>query len=554
MSDKGLRRASTLREVAREAGYDQESADRLIFTPQKFTEEAVHKKLSTALSPQAITQIFDNLAGETGRSSQDIVQLGNTLYEFEKRLGDSAKKDLLEEEEKLLSFTVKLLERSLYSGGLSELTQESAAAMAFLINRLGKIKEIAKPRKERTSFNYTQFQGFVEQVEEFSEEYFSPERYDELIALKEADLGSLEEDMIEKGSAGEKAYVKSVREKRGLEDRLEEMRAGEFWVEIQDLTRRLEKIIELFRRIFGFDSSEVADRDINYFVDTLKSLKEADFLKLLEFKQDLLRGTGNDLYFRYNFVYAVLYLAHPQLRGNDLDDLDIKARRISKAIYQYVDNLAAYKAEHAKDKGKRHKGFSALADMALAEKINDEEIMNTYSDFTSLCYDGGGPCGEAATIVSDLNLMMRNRREYTKKTDAHYNLEREIKLLKTERLETDKYRERVRKAKELVLREVKNRPEGDMYFLKTILVAADMVNLGKLRGRAGFTSEAPRETIASYEMVHLPELLRYGPNAYENLQQYGSKPQPKMKYSDVHYRTDQLPFALMVTKYFKEKE
>lgn len=538
-------------ETAKNSGYAEDEAQQLVTEPHDYFRDNIPKQIATVLDPEAITTLFRSLDGEEVADPRPIIEIGNILYDFAKHLEGLKDDRLTAEEIKLLSFANQILETSLYRGGLSQLSERTAAAVSFLVNRLAKIKELVPSKDGVKGFDRNDFAAFAQRIDAFAEEYLSDEYGERLVQKNAEDLAAVEETLRVSDDPGVAEYLAKTAESTQMTDRLEALFGGELYSEVQEMRHRLEEIRRLFAEIYSYPPSDDSLERLNYIIDLLESVTPEEIASLKKSQSRFYDG---------NLLDAILsgrgyHHEYKKIKGGKFEPFDLH-----DTLFFHTRNLEIF-CDKVRAR-KKIKGFDELHEKAIADQITDQmlQIRKNLVFASSLGQGGWAEVGRLDSKIKattdEIKKLFASLTQnapdspVAEQIKAHNKLRNEHFLILKDKQLLPVYRERFRRSKEVLLKDMGNRklPVTDLYFLKTALVAADKVGRNRLgHGYCGISPEADPNPIASYEMVEYSPEERQGPH-----HRYMMDDARRYRHSDIHYSTAYLPFAVMMTKFFKE--
>lgn len=549
-------------EAAKDAGYSQEERRRLIEHPQELVSDQVSPKFAEKISPTLIDAILLKLHGRQGPDSP-LIDLGNTLYDFEKRL--SADSDTLTQEEtKFLGVAAQLFQRALYDGSLSELHGANGAATAFLVNRLTKLEQMKPRGNESTAVDVQSFEMLTESVSRFFDKHYSEQAIDQAIHHAKEKADRSKDNLDHSSDPDVQSYLEQKRVSADLtQEAIDlEQRAPEL---LREFANRLEEAGDLFVTIYGNagPKDKEALRDLRSVIQTMRSLEEAQAKSWMRSPQDeyevrnpnfstsLLGKVARDDEKREQLWHSLFHLSfnlqkHIERSEKKLAEIP---ERVSTKGGSLAEQVAVLQRDTKMKELDQMKTLVSVFDELSTHKIDGPGIWARKYSVTRMNTEA-----QRQMRLAKQTLRGKEDPEFARLIDRLEGAEMEQAFLSKQKTQLETYRRWFEKSLEWLRADVKRSSTEMMYFIKTVLVAADIRREASTKHPEMVILGLPKpieDSIATHEFVEYDHETRFGPNRW-----YGEDYQPpkKFKYSDVHFKTDHLPFALIMTDYFRSKK
>lgn len=502
-----------INEIIKRSHPEKESSDR---RGQYFQGEEVRN----------IEKFFDFMEGDEKRDEAGL-SLGAVLRKYGSKERRPDRERLTQEEGALVTLAIKYFENWFYSKGfLREFKSEwyrndYYAISAFIINQLAKIKELSENKDLVQGMDGEKLDELISKVEIFAQEYMSKDKLTaqvKEIEAKKAPLASelallkkkaapFEKKAIEISSASWQDYSK-VMEK--LEGSLESLPLSQ--VEKKALSR-LKAILE---------EPEHIDEEYPYPPRKKEmwnelSNRNGSFMEILRMKIRRDMDTeGKD---------------GKEKRKKLIDELD----KIESLLKERLNKQRDIKKEALKNKTKKLSGFTALA--GLKEAMSEDDFLNFLEGLVGNLYDKA-----RADIEKQMELRAKavSMRELHKNEDAIRDLNYELNKAREILFQRDKILEALQISM-VSIRESLKKPAGDLYFLKTIIIAA-AEQARRNQSHLDFRPDSAIDKADRKDMVFdFSDASRSKGNGG-----YGD-------YKKVHYEPSHIPFAQFAVKYMKSQ-
>ncbi|MDB5245181.1 MAG: hypothetical protein JWN90_286 [Parcubacteria group bacterium] len=390
-----------------------------------------------------VTPFLSMLEGDSV-DERDLVQLGNVLREYGTR--GTGEQVLSEKDMKLVSLAVKYFERWFYDGGpvrnVHELTHEEGkefAAPAFIVNQLAKIKESRQYQDQIAGFDEGKLEEFLENVEQAAPEILSEEQIDRRIAIRRAEIAEV-------------TTAKDAAEKEAQPFRTEIL-----WAEhrFHDEVLRIKGALEHL-------SNDVDPKNVKVFKEFSMTVG-----KYIEYADTRTRV----LYSNKTILEAVTECIYKYAEFDD----NTEKREADQLLRNFTELQNAYSSSDiatesaAKSKPQRLSGLAALGSLSEDTKkgFATQAISRALNEIG------------IKKFTKEVELIKTAQKKIGE--TGFRSLENKIKDLEWDTESTNLFdlrRARAEVLKELpasleAVRESLTTPGGDMYFLKTCLIAAN---------------------------------------------------------------------------------
>lgn len=561
MSEISMRRGINVVKAAKKAGYSPEERSSLISNPGQFVGDQIHPKLAEALTPSAISALFTKLEGGTA-PNQELVRLGNVLYDFEKNLKDKGYDSLEPKEIKMLSFVSHLLECAMYDGTLIQIDGENAAALAFFVNRLAKLKELPGSSQEGVGFDHERFLSFVEDVIAFVDSYFSQEHIQELLEETKREKAAIRDELSETGDHN----VVSFFERQNLYEQDQEERRDlvvNAYQTVQGWCNRVRLAVDKFEDIYGDDDVNAGlAREVVAFLGSITEQEaQTVFAEYMDGKNAII---GERMYSDYICVLEKLarYKGVEKFFVLNLDE-EYPSNNFQDALQHVCYNLERFVEQNSGSR--KPKSFKELKDQHTAQSIVDSGLVLIARELTenaSSHETKDAPWGRARHLRGSIGQYKKDRPSLVAADQAIEPLvlnwkalnHKEIGLLKDWEM-AEYFLKQIRESANAVERDMTS-PGADLYFVKTLLIAADEKYFTH-NTALGISISNTQERVQRHSFVSHSEINKRKQGAskdYYSDYYYDETPRQKTEdyyYSDVHYITAHLPFAKAVVAYFR---
>lgn len=499
-----------------------------------------HPSLKGALSPEGALAFLDRAEGiATKRDNQPVTKFGAGLLDLEMRL-KRGEVGLTEGDRKLINRGTAILEKNLFNGNLASATEERAATIAFIANRIGKIKEQTGDPKLR-SLDEQKFLDLVAKVNAFAEDELSEERINKRIEYKTAELAKEIEAQERIDDPALAEYVRSNKEIRAREKMISDAIGSE-------------KIQEEFKEIAAFLKEVSA-------LITSKKPELSCLRGMLSSVEDFfLKQNPKDLLSQWSSEQSFFQI----ITKEGLADFQ-KKRSVYTHDEQYSQAQARYfevlgelkwhidesKKQQASASSGRLKGLAALRGydpegilpklertFEILRKWLYNEIPGTFQELQL----AQGKNAVARLAQQKLRRTLLQNPLFAESQKRIDRIQKEKNLLERARTRLPLAKATFQRSKNALVRDIVESQENNngLYFIKSFCVAADRLDEAEqLHGGPLFV---PPTEIAS-KPIETHQFLRY--------EHRDEVTDSTKKYSDVHFRSLDLPFALMAVEYFK---
>lgn len=472
-----------------------------------------------------IDKFFDFMEGSR-EGDQPALGLGAVLRKYGSKEKRSSRERLTADEGRLVTIAVKYFEDWFYRGTyLKEFEQPNDrenyhAVSAFIVNQLAKIKEVSENNELVEGFDSQRLTQLIEKVAIFAEEY-------------------LTEDNL-KSKADEIAAAK-----KQLEDELLPLKA---------------KAAPFERKIHEIES-EFKDE----FNKILESVKNSQFSEKFDFREkEAFRRLSDVLerYNKYNHSHGHTELQRIMLgkRGSLLDAL--KERISDRMQFEVEDDKISFqndlkqviniegilkscpqriesnKKSASKEKPQKLSGFAALAE--IKESVGENEVVKMLEGIVGDPYEKTRSAIKNQYKLKDaaLNGVSIYSKEY-----AIDDLKWELQAARDVFFDREKIKQTLKSSMESVAESLK-RPAGDLYLLKTILIAAaEQANRNRNKKFRKFSPDASITSASRKDVV----FSFHGSSRWSGNEGYGD-------YSKVHFEPAHLPFAQFIVEYMRNEK
>lgn len=514
--------------AAKHAGFSTPQARREVF--QQIA--GARGSIKGTLTPEMTEALLDRIErGDTVRDNRPILSLGSALIEIENRFreGDDG---LSREEVGLLNHGTRILWRNVLNGNLATRMGEAAGTVAFIANRLGKIKEHARdPRLY--AIKLEDLESLMIQVRIFAEDELSDERLhakQEKVSKRLEEIGAIRE------------VIPVNQAIRTHEIRIETLQATlptlltspELDMEFEEITRFLNNAIPKVEGVTDLPQNKWLAQTLR----PLQSYYRANqgrnaALSKLQYESLLPPGTE---------ISARAPLPGPTEYGG------LKRDDYQRAIAIITAYIEKKKAEKAKKTAVPKKGFGDLKTLVLEQNLPElERIATLLNNWISSSTPGAfGRIKKVSDQIKKerdgIGVLQTNKMMNTELRRIEERFQRWQRCKKQiDQLCVDPEKGRVafQRSIDRLLAYLREHPERDLYFIKSFCVAADLEQRQERGGPSCFIPAAGfhESEISTYHFVKPGDP--------------GPQKETSNTYTDIHYRSSDLPFCLMAVEFFK---
>ncbi len=404
---------------------------------------------------------------------------------------------------------------------------------AFIVNQLAKIKEVQENSKSVSGFEGQKLEQLIEEVKAFAEDYLTEENLSK---------------RIEK--------IKVVLEKKESElQPLLEKREEEIQPIDQEIQKNITELKVKYERIYGLlrnsDLDSIFDCEsygceVQSFFEILEKYNAfSDFSKQGGCLHELVNKGGSLL----EALAEVMLKRYNSISRDDPKGQEIKQERISLMFTKNTNfqNWLQRNKNDSKEGGKKQQkmsGFEALA--KLKEDTMKAEAIELIEGIVSKSYYAK----EALEIAKQRKLKGEVVDRYAEIGVSSKNLEiekikQELEAAKALFLDRKKI-ERTLESSIISIKESLRRPAGDLYLLKTIIIAAaEQIKANK---DTIFPVLSPDKFVTNrLEVFDFSDFSRdYGEGQRNS--------NGESSYKKIHFIQAHLPFAQFVVEYMKNKK
>jgi hypothetical protein len=551
----------------------------------KIPEEQIHgvvdalgsketdREVKRVLTAEKVTAFLNRVSGMDGESRKDsraMLDIGNLLRDMKGFFQDSRKK-IPEQEQKILNAGVTAVEVGLHDGTFAQLEGRSAAELAFVVNQLAKIKELPEHQQELEDFDYGALVELLQNALEFGTQYYEEgNENNELLELAQKELDGL----LDKVSASDNLTAWHEQHEETMAARTAFTEARDSLVEsgkIPELAKKLSKDFDDFFELAADFRAPVkyGDNDIIEFFSGLIYDKEkvAELESALAEESELFFHGGNHMKKGLMNVLAGKIASEYRLTNNHRDrgnDDTIGGHNI-ESNYFILCRIIKDAATHLKSERDKQLAIpmgvvKSRGSLAVERRKKAEGITDDVLDFPEKGFLQA-EIQNLAKLGNDLYRKKKRENEAPRSlsTDEkdvfqkYHRLEKKIKKLK-KNAGKESLRKKLQASFDAVMLSL-DRPAGDLYLVKSVLVAKDIAksqalsdrkgskgeNISKMN-RPGYKSDFNYAQKTGDKGIGVHSFLANG----NPRKQWGKKGKT---FSDVHYVVSHMPIAEMVAKY-----